>query len=393
MAIFTTLCSVPLAYAAYPGVNGDIAFSSARGHHNVIYQVDPNFRGLGRQPSDHNAISLLTLGANDVEPFYSPDGKTVYFSRHSDHANYWVIYSVPQEAPESFANPATELSAVPGQEANNDYAPSVAPDDHTVVFNRDNLYIDTLWAPAGPSSVCTLYTPPEGLAAAGFDGSASRVVFDPVNPSELVYVGGDNDLHLLTGIRFQSGSNPCNQQTTVTDVNLSTEAFSSGAQYAVGDDANPDWSPDGQEIVFNATRGGGDTLFIMSMTTHPPTAYPIWPSSAARRTISTEPVFSPSGNEIAFVEANRGLQIYDEMRVSEEDGQWLANGPATALRKQPWNAASFDSAPDWQPIPGAPPAVVPESAYPAVLPGAALLAFGLWFALRAMRARRRVAGT
>jgi Tol biopolymer transport system component len=383
-----------VAYAAYPGINGDIAFSSARGDHNVIYQVDPNVGNFGRRSSHHNAISLLTLGANDVEPFYSPDGKTLYFSRHSDHTNYWVIYSVPQEAPESFANPATELSAVPGEEANNDYAPSVAPDDDTVVFNRDNSYIDTLWAPSGPSSVCTLYSPPEGLAAAAADGSASRVVFNPVDPSELVYVGGDNDLHLVTGIQSQTGSNPCNQQATVTDINLSNEVFPSGAQYAVGADANPDWSPNGQEIVFNSTRGGGNTLFIMDMTTNPPTAYPIWPSSAAaRRTISTEPVFSPSGNEIAFVEANRGLQIYDEMRVSEEHGQWLANGPATALCKQPWNAASFDSAPDWQPIPQTPPAVLPEFPYPAVLPGAALLAFGLWFALRSGRARRRVAGT
>ncbi len=383
-----------MAYAAYPGVNGDIAFSSGGDNRDAIYQVDPNVRTFGTRSSDHNAISLLTRGAIDVEPFYSPDGQTVYFSRRTHHTKFWVIYSVPQAGPGRFAHPATELSAVPGDEANNDYAPSVAPDDHTVVFNRDNLYLDTLWAPAGPSSACTLYTPPEGLAAAGRDGSASRVLFNPVDPSELVYVGGDNDLHLLSGIRFQTGSNPCDQQTTVTDVNLSTAAFPPAAQYAVGDDANPDWSPNGQEIVFNSTRGGGNTLFIMNMTTNPLTAYPIWPSSAAaRRTITTEPVFSPGGNEIAFVEANRGLQIYDETRVSEEGGPWLSNGPATALCRQPRNAASFDSEPDWQPVPGTPPAVLPEFPYPAVLPGAALLAFGLWFALRAMHARRRMAGT
>jgi Tol biopolymer transport system component len=387
------LFSVPLAYAAYPGINGDIAFSSAHHNHDVIYQVNPNLRRFGTQSGDLNATSLLRLGASDVEPFYSPDGQTVYFSSDRDHSNFWVIYSVPQGAPESPAHPATELSALPSDEVNNDYAPSVAPDDHTVVFDRDNRYIDTLWAPAGPSSVCTLYTPPEGLAAAGADGSASRAVFNPVNQSELAYVGGDNDLHLLSGIRSQTGSNPCDQQNTVTDVNLSNEVFRSGNQYEVGDDANPDWSPNGQEIVFNSTRAGSNTLFIIDMTTTPPTAYPLWPrSAAASKMMSIEPVFSPSGNEVAFVGANRGLQIYDEMRVSKEGGRWLADGPVTALGLRRSDAAGFDSDPDWQTIPGTPP-VLPEFPYPAVLPGAALLAFGLWFGLRAMRARRRMAGT
>jgi hypothetical protein len=268
----------------------------------------------------------------------------------------------------------------------------VAPDDQTVVFNRDNRDIDTLWAPAGPTSVCTLYTPPDGLAPARLNGTASRVVFNPVDPSELVYVGGDNDLHLVTGIEFQTGSNPCNQQATVNDVNLSTEAFPSGAQFGAGADANPDWSPNGQEIVFNSTRGGGDTLFMMSMSTNPPTANPIWPLSVgARRMISTEPVFSPDGTEIAFVGADRGLQILDEMRSAAHDGRWVADGRANGQGVPHWDGG-FISDPDWQPLPGAP-AVLPEFPYPAVLPGAGLLAFGLWSGWRSMRARRRVART
>jgi Tol biopolymer transport system component len=328
------------------------------------------------------------LGPGDVEPFYSPDGQTVYFSSDRDYAQYWVIYSAPQGARESTANPVTELSAVSGDEDHNDYAPSVAPDGHTVVFNRDNRYVDTLWAPAGPSSVCTLYTPPDGLATAAIDGSGSRVVFNPVDPSEFVYVSGDNDLHLVTGVPFQAGSNPCDQQATLTDINLSAEAFLPGSQYATGDDANPDWSPNGQSIVFDSTRGGGDTLFFMNMTATPPTAYPLWPSSSpARETLSTEPVFSPSGDAIAFVEANRGTKIYDQTLVSGVDGQWQASGAPTDLSLQTCNASSFDSDPAWQPIPEVPP-VLPEFPYPAALPGAALLVGGVWFALRAKRARR-----
>jgi Tol biopolymer transport system component len=379
---------VPAAEAAYPASNGDIAFSSTRDGNIAIYQVNPTDPDLGTPAGDQSATSELTLGGADVEPFYSPDGKTVYFSSDRDAANEWVIYSVAQASPESSTAPATELSAFPGQEVNNDYSPSAAPDNSTVVFNRDNTSIDTLWAPAGPTSVCTLYTPPEGLAAAGSsDGSGSRVVFDPADPSELVFVGADGHIHLLSGIKFTPGSNPCNE-TGLTDVDLSAEAFPAGSKYATGDDAYPDWSPNGQQIVFSSTRGGGDTLFIIDLTTTTPTSYPIWSGLAApNEAVSTQPVFSPDGTEIAFAQPRKGTQIYDEMLAKQVNGVWQGDGSATDISEQLSNGISFDSEPDWQPA-GNPP-VLPESPYAVALPGAALLACGSLFGLRYRRARRR----
>ncbi len=170
LGIVSVFWVIPIADAAYPGANGDIAFSSTRNSNIALYQVDPSDPNLGSPAGDQSATSELTLGGADVEPFYTPDGKTVYFSSDRDAANVWVIYSVPQGA------------------------------------------------------------------------------------------------------------------------------FPSGSKYATGDDANPDWSPNGQQVVFNSTRGGGDTLFIIDLTTTPPTGYPIWSQLAApNQTISTEPVFSPDG--------------------------------------------------------------------------------------------------
>jgi hypothetical protein len=332
------------------------------------------------------------LGGADVEPFYSPDGKTVYFSSDRNDANDWVIYSVPAGTPESSTVPATEVSAAPGLEVHNDYAPSVAPDNNTVVFNRDNTSIDTLWAPAGPGSVCTLYTPPEGLAAAGSsDGSGSRVVFDPVDPTKLLFVGADDHIHLLSGIQFTTGTNPCNT-AGITDTDISAEAFPSTSKYATGDDANPDWSSNGQEIILNSTRGGGNTLFIINLTTGSPTGAPVWPAFAApNETISTEPVFSPDGTEVAFAQPRKGTQIYDEMLVKQSNGAWQGNGTSTDLSEQITNGISFDSEPDWQPAVTNPP-VLPESPYTVALPAAALLASaGALFILRRGRARRRTA--
>ena len=148
-AAVSTLGVVPVAQAAYPGTNGDIAFSSTRNSNIAIYEVDPAAPGIGTASGDTAATTELTLGAGDVEPFYSPDGNTVYFSSDRDAAGDYAIFSVPANDPESATSPATELSAVSGDESHNDYSPSVAPDDETVVFNRDNTAIDTLWAPTG----------------------------------------------------------------------------------------------------------------------------------------------------------------------------------------------------------------------------------------------------
>jgi WD40-like Beta Propeller Repeat len=384
----STLTVVPVADAAFPGLNGDIAYSSASG--GIIYQVNPNASGIGGAIGDGNATSQLTLGPGDVEPFYSPNGQTVYFSSDRDNNGDWVIYSISQAVAESATNPATELSQVSGSESFNDYSPSAAPDGNTVVFNRNNNTIDTLWAPTGPSSVCTLYTPVEGLLPNNSsDGSGSRIVFDPVNPSYAIFVGGDGDLHLLSGIRFTAGSNPCSQQANITDTNISTLAFPSGSQYATGVDACPDWSPNGQEVVFNSTRGGGETLFIIdNPTSTTPTGSPVFPSQASSSStmISTEPVFSPNGDDLSFVQSKQGSNVYSEMLIPESGGTW-ESGSMMNLSAQD-SKGVFASEPDWQPILNP---VVPESPFTVGLPLAALLLCGGAFGLVYRRSHRRAA--
>lgn len=220
--------------------------------------------------------------------------------------------------------------------------------------------------------------------------AAAGLCSSPVNPSQLLFIGADGHIHLLSGVKFTAGTNPCSQ-TGLTDTDLSAEAFPSTSPYATGQDANPDWSPNGQQIVFNSTRGGGDTLFIIDLTTSPISGYPIWAGLAApNQTSSTEPVFSPDGTEISFVQPRKGTQVYDQMLVSESGGKWQTDGSATDLSEQMSNGVSFDSEPDWQPIPGTAP-VLPESGFVPGLPVAALLVSAAVLALLFRRARRRSA--
>jgi len=383
--------TVPPAAAAFPGANGDIAFVSTRNNNVAIYQVNPSGSGIGTSSGDQSNTTPLTDGALDAEPFYSPDGSTVFFS--SNRSGHWVIYSIPQAAEEPPTSPG-ELSQVSGSETHDDYSPSVAPDDETVVFNRDDTALYTLYASTGPSSVCLLYKPPDGLAAASSDnGSGSRAVFDPLDPSKLLYVSGNNHIHLLSGIPTSSGHNPCGvSPDTLTDIDLSAIATTPiGGGISGAADANPDWNPSGTgatavkigghntNVIFDSTRDGGHTLWTMDVTTATPSVQPIWASMCGHsKTTDTQPAFSPDGNFITYTQpvVQNATQVEDYELVH----LGMPNNDETDLTLTTGTPAN--SQPDWQPTVAA---QTPEAPVPLLLPAGGLLVLGTALGLRRRR--------
>ena len=390
----TVIATAPSAGAVYAGANGPVAFVSTRlngGTFGGIFQVNSQASGLGNATSDSAATTGLTNAGGgsgiDAEPFYSPSGTTVFFSSNRDAVGHWVIYDIPTSSPEPPGS-ATELSQVSGSESHDDYAPSVASDGRTVVFNRDGISLDTLDANATtPSStVCVLYTPAVGLASTNTDGGTSRPVFDPVDPTKLLYVGGDNHLHLVTGLPSPSASapsNPCGAvagQNGVTDTDLSAKAVDSltSAADTTGtyQDENPDWSPDGTMIVFDSTRGGTNhTLWQMTnISSGTTTVTPLWPSqvgTGGTRKSTTQPVYSPDGTEVAFVQPGQGLNTWLGSIVGMNQG--LANAVNVSLSTE--GNGIVNDQPDWGPV--QPSTGAPEVPLPLLLPGAALVLGGL----------------
>ena len=388
----------PAAGAAFTGSNGPVAFVSTRqsdGSFGGILEVNSQANGLGNASGDQSATTGLTNGDNgagtDAEPFFSPDGGTVFFSSNSDTSGVWVIYDISTSASGS----PTEVSQVSGEESDDDYAPSIAPDGRTVVFNRNDVSLDTLDAdapdPAG--SVCTLYTPAVGLAAVS-NGRASRALFNPQDPTELLYVGADNHLHLVTGLPTPSATvptNPCGAvagQNGVTDTDLSAAATDSvtGKTDASGSyqDENPDWSPDGSKLIFDSTRGGTNhTLWQMTnITSGTLTVTPLWPGqvgSGGTLKSTTEPVFSPDGTAVAFVEPGQGQNTWTGEIVGT--GQGLSNAEDVSLSTE--GNGIVNDQPDWgsaQPTEG-----TPEVSQAIFLPGLALIVGGLGLAYQRRR--------
>ena len=395
------IVSAPAADAAFTGDNGPIAFASTRlseGSFGGIFDVNSEASGLGNANGDQSATTGVTNGDNgagtDAEPFFSPSGGTVFFSSNRDTSGVWVIYDISTVAPEPPGSP-TELSQVSGDESNDDYAPSVASDGRTVVFNRNDVSLDTLDAdapnPAG--TVCNLYTPSAGLAAVS-NGRASRALFNPQNSTELLYVGADNHLHLVTGLPAPSAtapSNPCGVvagQNGVTGTDLSADATDSvtGSTDATGSyqDENPDWSPDGTTIIFDSTRGGTNhTLWQMTnVTSGTLTATPLWPGqvgSGATLKSTTEPVYSPDGTAVAFVEPGQGQNTWTGDIVPM--GQGLSNAEDVSLSTE--GNGIINDQPDWGPV--QPSEGTPEVSQAIFLPGLALIIGGLGLAYQRRR--------
>jgi Tol biopolymer transport system component len=395
--------TAPAANAAFTGTNGNIAFVSTRANGSTfggIFQVNSQYSGspgLGTTTGDQNATTGLTDGGggsgNDTEPFYSPNGGTVFFSSSRDGSN-WVIYDISTSSPEPPGS-ATELSQPAGSTTDNDYAPSVANDGRTVVFNRDDTSLDTLDALAStPSStVCTLYTPSVGLQAINTSTfTTSRAVFNPVNPTELLYVGGDNHLHLVTGLPAPNSSSPTNPcgavagTNGVTDTDLSAAAIDSttgstdSGHYI---DENADWSPNGSSIIFDSTRAGGsatgnDTLWQLTSSSSiaggPWTVTPLWPSqvgTGSGKHPEVEPVYSPDGTQVAFVQNQSGQNTWTGSIVGS--GGTLTSATNVSMSTQ--GAGIINDQPDWGP--GGPSTQTPEAPVVLLLPGSALILGGL----------------
>lgn len=95
------------AQAAFPGSNGRIAYEVA----GVIYTVD----AAGNDPRE------LTTGVDNHGPNYSPDGKTIVFSKGGD---IWTMTSYGRRSQRMTSGAALDVD------------PSWAPDGRRFVFSR-----------------------------------------------------------------------------------------------------------------------------------------------------------------------------------------------------------------------------------------------------------------
>jgi len=369
------------AGATFAGSNGNVAFISiCNSAGQAVYSVDPSGTSSCPGGAAPNYVQS-TAGAADSMPYFSSQGTTLYFS--SDRGGTNAIYQVPYPATISGTAPnqtdgATQLTT-PG--TSNDYAPTVSADGSELSFIRCNsgntscaLYVQSPIVGGTPTLVPTAVPV---LQPNSVSGSASRPEIDPTDPSQILYVGTDNHIHLVS-----IASPPA-----FSDTDLSQLSGITSGQI----DEYPDWNPAGSNIIFDRSHSVY-VFYGINPTASTPSvsACALWGASDPGTEI--EPIYAPAdtatassstcnpaGNQYVWTKLGGGSNIIVDMGHTVGNPDTL--GSLTANK-------SNNSQPAWQPL--SPGEGTPEVPMAILLPGAGVLLLGGAFALDRRRKRHAV---
>jgi Tol biopolymer transport system component len=287
--------------AAFPGTNGKLAFSSARDG----FPADSDLYTMAGDGATQTRIT--SFDGDELYPSWSKDGTKMVFDRNAGlRPDVWVA--------NADGSNATQLT----QDAAGDEHAAWAPSGAKIVFASDRD--DT----QGTSDLFVMNA----------DGSAE------VNITNTPGIDEDYPSWSPGGTRV-AFSRDGDIYTANTD-GTSLAALTNTAEA----DIEPDWSPDGNQIVFHRGYGSSDEIWKMNSNG---TAQANLTNNGS--VVDERPSWSPAGDKIAFV---RGAFNSAEVYVMNTDGSG-----ATQLTSN----AQLDAQPAWQPIP-LPPPPPPLTGYP-----------------------------
>ena len=295
-------------------------------------------------------------------------GTTLYFSSdrpgsgnnpgaNGNFAIYQVTYPpTVSGSPGSQNDGAVQITfPAAGGGTSNDYAPTVSADGSELTFIRCNsgttscaLYVQN---PIVGGTATLVSTAVALLQPNSVSGEASRPEIDPADPSQVLYEGTDNHIHLVS-----LASPPA-----FTERDLSNESGVATGQI----DEYPDWNPAGTRIIFDRSH----SVYVLDPTAGPATAC----GSGVR------PIREPRSNR----SSPRPTQPRPRPRPATLPGTctcgpssvveatsfwtWATASPAQSHSANLTNNRTNNSQTAWQPIPLG--AATPEVPMAALLPG------------------------
>jgi hypothetical protein len=270
-ALLATLLFPLPARASFPGLNGRIAFQSVQDGNAEIYSVNPD---------GTDATRLTNDPASDVMPAWSPDGTKIVFS--SDRDNHSHLLSMNADG-----SGLTQLTF--GSPSDTD--PAWAPEGTKIVFRS---------SPATSDSLMVMNA----------DGTAQHSIFNTAY-SERAPAWSPTGEPIALDLRDVGGS---------VGVWTVRPDGSNGTRISILDGSRPDWSPDGQRLVYDAQQGffGRPKGLVLA---NPMTGSE---SSVPNTTDLTDPVFSPDGTRLA---ATNGTSVYT-LNLDGTDRRLVAAGTA-----------------------------------------------------------------
>ena len=313
VAAMAAVAAAPAAEATFPGEPGSIAFTRLVDRQqgiDQIFSVDP----AGGPPQQ-----LTAFASGAKQPEFSPDGSRIAFYRPRPNA----VFAMGADG----SGPVRVTRGCRAPRCLGDQDPGWAPTGE-LLFAR----------PFGP--VTADFAAEVDLMRVGADGSALGVVRrfvkrqdgrEPINDAQMSPDGrsiavtlmdnrGRRKLETAIFVLDADGGNL--RRVTPTRVNA----------------GNPDWSPDGERIVFNSSFEGQSAPEIYTVRPDGTDLHRV--RREPRRSYSFEPVWSPDGTHIAMVHGTGDTvpKIWT-MRSDGSDLRQITHGPRLDFRPD-WGTRS-----------------------------------------------------
>jgi len=291
------LCLPASAEAAFPGPNGKIAFQRA----NDVWTVDP----------DGTDLRNITFsgGRDESDPAWSPDGRHLAFLRSDGGSRTLIVANADGNEP--------RIIVVPSFACHDLLHPAWSPDGRRIAFSCNDSNARDIWSIGADGTGLTRLT----------DEPAPTFRIDEVAPAW----SPDG-----TKIAYQRG-------VGLTEEVWTMNPDGSGQARLVTEAASPDWSPDGQRIVFVSERDCTPTDLCNDVWRIDRTGSNLIRLTATAH-LESRPSWSPDGQKIAFArcphpETDPDFECRNGIFTTNTDG----SGVAAVVGEQ-----ASQAAPSWQ---------------------------------------------
>jgi Tol biopolymer transport system component len=296
----SSVAVAPVTYAAFPGLNGRIAYVTTAGDHRAIYTVEA--RGADTQP-----LIDLGSGRDAINPAWSWDGQSIAFAGQTSPGGPFAIYVADADG----STPPRQVTT-----------PSVSDTDPT-------------WEPYGTQIAFTRRLDGDVSVIAIVTLSTEAVTTLPVPGVSMEPSWSPDGRSIAFASKEPSAS--CNQSPCRFRI---LEASPDGQTTRViawrysYDLHHPDWSPDGTLIVAQSVRDEDPIFQPSGVYLYDPATgdglYQLGPCH-----IMSEPSFSPDGQWVVFTSTPVNMDtgepgepnLFCVVRTDGTDGYFLEGSP------------------------------------------------------------------
>jgi Tol biopolymer transport system component len=269
-----------------------------------------DYAGLWVMDSDGKNEKRLTTRMDFVSA-WSPDGKLIAFSRETDAANYYDIYTMNADGSD-----VKQITDGPGR----DMFPTWSPDGKQIAFER------RMWEWKNNTwnwHSCAIYV-------MNSDGSDVKELTENDPPSFYGDPHWSPDGRKIVFVSY-GGVGPIAYQVWAMN------ADGSGQKMLYISGYNPVWSPDGENIAFVSWDGQYD-IYVMDEN-----GFDIKKLTDSKA-VYDQPTWSPDGKKIAFVSNRDGDWDFYIMDVDGSNIQCIVKTPGDEYEPD-WIATSHDIEP------------------------------------------------